>query len=260
MDAEGLGRKLLLTPPPRRPSENPEKQTVGTVTASHKVLNPASTFEVSQSRHCKSRLPEPRKGSWVAISLGCYRIHKTPQVWEIRKKYEKITTSPRFGPRNTKKIPKNYKIGQKMTNFVICRYFFLGPNRKWVILFSYFQTWGVSVFCSTPGRSQLLGHLRQSVPQNGRVPFYTLQSWRERSQRTFWSPPLRVADPPAGWPDGLRTQKVNTLSLPLAWVAFLEDRNLLKLRSLDPSCPFFPSDNRIWGQWTLMLQMLWSQG
>ena len=28
----------------------------------------------------------------------------------------------------------------------------------------------------------------------------------------------------------------------------LEDRNLLKLRSLDSSCPFFLSDNSIWGQ------------
>ena len=37
MDAEGLGRKLLLTPSgdPRR---NPEKQTVGAATASHKML------------------------------------------------------------------------------------------------------------------------------------------------------------------------------------------------------------------------------
>ena len=37
MDAEGLGRKLLLTPSgdPRR---TPEKQVVGTVTASHKML------------------------------------------------------------------------------------------------------------------------------------------------------------------------------------------------------------------------------
>ena len=36
MDAEGLGRKLLLTP--RRPPETPEKQTVGTVTASRNML------------------------------------------------------------------------------------------------------------------------------------------------------------------------------------------------------------------------------
>ena len=28
----------------------------------------------------------------------------------------------------------------------------------------------------------------------------------------------------------------------------LEDRNLLKLRSLNSSCPFFLSDNSIWGQ------------
>ena len=33
MDAEGLGRKLLLTP--SDPRRAPEKQTVGTVTASH---------------------------------------------------------------------------------------------------------------------------------------------------------------------------------------------------------------------------------
>ena len=37
MDAEGLGRKLLLNPT-GNPRENPEKQTVGTVTASHKML------------------------------------------------------------------------------------------------------------------------------------------------------------------------------------------------------------------------------
>ena len=41
---------------------------------------------------------------------------------------------------------------------------------------------------------------------------------------------------------------------------FLEDRNLLKLRSLDSSSPFFLSNTSIWGQWTQMLQMLWSQG
>ena len=34
--------------------------------------------------------------------------------------------------------------------------------------------------------------------------------------------------------------------LPL--LSYLEDRNLLKLRSLDSSCPFFLSDNSIWGQ------------
>ena len=40
----------------------------------------------------------------------------------------------------------------------------------------------------------------------------------------------------------------------------LEDRNLLKLRSLDSPFLVFLSDNSIWGQWTQMLQILWSQG
>ena len=43
------------------------------------------------------------------------------------------------------------------------------------------------------------------------------------------------------------------------WSNALEDRNLLKLRNLDSSCPFFLSDNTIREQWTRMLQMLWSQ-
>ena len=38
MDAEGLGRKLLLTPSGDPRTAPPEKQTVGTVTASHKML------------------------------------------------------------------------------------------------------------------------------------------------------------------------------------------------------------------------------
>ena len=37
MDAEGLGRRLLLTPS-GDPCRTPEKQTVGIVTASHKML------------------------------------------------------------------------------------------------------------------------------------------------------------------------------------------------------------------------------
>ena len=53
MDAEGLGRKLLLTlsADSRR---TPEKQTLGTVTASQqKKANPASSFELSQCWRCK---------------------------------------------------------------------------------------------------------------------------------------------------------------------------------------------------------------
>ena len=52
MDAEGLGRKLLLTPS-GDPRGSPEKQTVGTVTAFSKNANPASTFELSHCRRCK---------------------------------------------------------------------------------------------------------------------------------------------------------------------------------------------------------------
>ena len=53
---------------PRRPSGNPENQTVGTVT--HKMLlgNLASTFELSQCWHCKERLLEPRKGTSGSLS------------------------------------------------------------------------------------------------------------------------------------------------------------------------------------------------
>ena len=40
----------------------------------------------------------------------------------------------------------------------------------------------------------------------------------------------------------------------------LEDRNLLKLRSLDLSCPLLLSDTSIRGPRTQTLQMLWSQG
>ena len=36
MDAEGLGRKLLLTP--RQPPTTPEKEPLDTVSASHKML------------------------------------------------------------------------------------------------------------------------------------------------------------------------------------------------------------------------------
>ena len=64
MDAKGLGRELLLTPPPlATPGKTPERQTVGTVTASTKC----SPLQ-AQCRHCKERLPGPRKGLWVTFS------------------------------------------------------------------------------------------------------------------------------------------------------------------------------------------------
>ena len=43
---------------PNRPG--PEKQTVSPVTAISQNANPASTFELSQCRHCKEGLPGPR--------------------------------------------------------------------------------------------------------------------------------------------------------------------------------------------------------
>ena len=64
MDAEGLGRKLLLTFS-GGPCRTPEKQTLDTVTASHETAHPASTFKLSQCRHCKEGLPGPRRDIWV---------------------------------------------------------------------------------------------------------------------------------------------------------------------------------------------------
>ena len=43
-------------------------------------------------------------------------------------------------------------------------------------------------------------------------------------------------------------------------VKYLQDPNLLKLRSLDPLISIFLGDAGIWGQWTQMLQMLGLQG
>ena len=56
MDAEGLGRKLLPTPS-GDPRKAPEKQTAGSVTASHKML----TLQALSS----SLNAGPRKGFWV---------------------------------------------------------------------------------------------------------------------------------------------------------------------------------------------------
>ena len=64
MDAEGLGRKLLLTPSgdPRR---GPQKQTGGIVTASHKMLAPQALSTSLNAGTAEMGLPGPRKGFWV---------------------------------------------------------------------------------------------------------------------------------------------------------------------------------------------------
>ena len=74
MDAEGLGRKLLLTPSgdPRR---TPEEQTVGTVTASQNMLTlQALSSSLHAGRRCKGRLPEPRRGFWVPSTVSIYTL------------------------------------------------------------------------------------------------------------------------------------------------------------------------------------------
>ena len=98
--------------------------------------------------------------------------YKSPSSLEIRKKIWKNYKIPhsRFCPKNTKKIPKNYENGQKMTSFVIFQYFFrifgaepgMGDFVIFSYFFSYFQAWGVFVFCSTPGRSQNLTKLTET--------------------------------------------------------------------------------------------------
>ena len=60
MDAEGLGRKLLLmSGDPRRA---PEKLTVGTVTVSRKMLTLQALLS---SLRCKEERPGPKRGFWV---------------------------------------------------------------------------------------------------------------------------------------------------------------------------------------------------
>ena len=59
MDAEGLGRKLLLDPP-ATPGEPHEKQTVGTVTASHKMLTLQALSSSLNAGTAKRGWPGPR--------------------------------------------------------------------------------------------------------------------------------------------------------------------------------------------------------
>ena len=56
MDAEGLGRKLLLTPLATH-NKMPEKQTVGTLPASHKMLTlQALSSSINESTVKRGRL------------------------------------------------------------------------------------------------------------------------------------------------------------------------------------------------------------
>ena len=67
MDAEGLGRKLLLTPS-GEPRRTPEKKTAGSVTASHKMLTLQALSSKLNAGTAKRGLPGPRRGFWVPSS------------------------------------------------------------------------------------------------------------------------------------------------------------------------------------------------
>ena len=64
MDAEGSGRELLLTLwwPPQNPRKKAARGYCDSISGN---ANPANTFELSQRRRCKGRLPGPRRGFWV---------------------------------------------------------------------------------------------------------------------------------------------------------------------------------------------------
>ena len=64
MDTEGLGRKLLLTPS-RDPRRTPEKQTVGTVTASQKMPSLQALSSSLNAGPGKGGCLGPRRGFWV---------------------------------------------------------------------------------------------------------------------------------------------------------------------------------------------------
>ena len=77
MDAEGLGRKLLLNPSGDS-CRAPEKQTVGTVTASHKMLTLQALSSSLNADNAKRGLPGPRRGFWVpsgSLSPKNGRVH-----------------------------------------------------------------------------------------------------------------------------------------------------------------------------------------
>ena len=118
MDAEGLGRKLLLIPS-GDPHRSPEKQTAGTVAASHQMLSPCKHF-----RHL-SMLALQRGAAWAEERLSGALWQSVPQNGRVHlhiieatfvlfhaivprfpRFYLKIVaiyfpSAPRYGPRNT---------------------------------------------------------------------------------------------------------------------------------------------------------------
>ena len=61
----GFGSQTAAHPPPPPSPDNPSKADCGYCDDVSQNANPASTFKVSQCRHCKERLPGPRKGFWM---------------------------------------------------------------------------------------------------------------------------------------------------------------------------------------------------
>ena len=113
VDAEGLGRKLLLTllVTPRRA---PEKQTIGTATASHKML----TLQVLSSSlnapgTAKGGLPGPRRGFWVLS--GSLSPRTTASIYTLPGKHEKFRAN--FGANFGANLGENF--GNFVSNFAI---------------------------------------------------------------------------------------------------------------------------------------------
>ena len=83
MDAEGLGRKLLLTRSgdPRR---TPEKQTAGTVTASHKILTlQALSSSLNASAAGKGCLGRGEAFGWICVFDSAQPASKPQRgVWK----------------------------------------------------------------------------------------------------------------------------------------------------------------------------------
>ena len=94
----GLGSQTAANPPPPLATfgEPHEKQTVGTVTASHKMCKPASTFELSQASTAKRGcLGRGKAFGWplAVCPLTHYRFWRFPiltlwradtQIWECK--------------------------------------------------------------------------------------------------------------------------------------------------------------------------------